>query len=155
MLFAACLDVALNAFANATVFNCLDIAMAHHQVSVKASDVKNISFITHMGLFEMKKMLFGSCNAPSTYQHLMVGVQQKLNGRIYLAYLDNVTVFSKNAQNKLLSFKQCSTIFALLAYNYNNQSACCLSIRSCTSVTSFRQPAYSPIPQSCAYLLNC
>ena len=41
------------------------------------------------------KMQFGLCNAPSTYQHLMSSVLQGLIGRICLAYLDDVIVFSK------------------------------------------------------------
>ena len=89
------LDEALDAFAGATIFSSLDLAMAHHQVPVKPSDVEKTAFITHVGLFEMQKMFFGLCNAPSTYQRLMAGVLQGLIGCICLAYLDDVIVFSK------------------------------------------------------------
>ena len=89
------LDEALDAFAGATVFSSLDHAMAYHQVPVKPSDFKKTAFITHVGLFEMQKMPFGLCNAPSTYQRLMAGVLQGLIGRICLAYLDDAIVFSK------------------------------------------------------------
>ena len=89
------LDEALDAFAGATVFSSLDLAMAYHQVPVKPSDVEKTAFVTHVGLFEMSKMPFGLCNAPSTYQRLMAGVLRGLIGRICLAYLDDVIVFSK------------------------------------------------------------
>ena len=39
-------------------------------------------------------MPFGFCNAPSTYQRLMVEVLQKLIGRICLAYLEDAIDFS-------------------------------------------------------------
>ena len=61
------LDEALDAFANAIVFLTLDFAMAYHQVPVKPADVEKTAFITHVGLFEMLKMPFGLCNAPSMY----------------------------------------------------------------------------------------
>ena len=69
--------------------------MAYHKVPVKHADVEKTAFITHVGLFEMAKMPFGLCNASSTYQRLMTSVQQCLIGRICLAYLDDVIVFSK------------------------------------------------------------
>ena len=89
------LDEALDAFAGATVFSSLDLAMAYYSVPVKPSDIEKTAFITHMGVFEMQKMPFGLCNALSTYQRLMAGVLQGLIGRISMAYLDNVIVFSK------------------------------------------------------------
>ena len=89
------LDEALDAFAGAIVFSSLDLAMAYHQIPVKPLDVKKTAFITHVGLFEMQKMPFGLCNAPSTYQRFMAGVLKGLIGRICLAYLDYVIVFSK------------------------------------------------------------
>ena len=89
------LDEALDAFANATVFSSLDLAMAYNQLFVRPADVEKTAFITHFGLFEMAKMPFGLCNAPSTYQRLMMSVLQCLIGRICLAYLDDIIVFAK------------------------------------------------------------
>ena len=89
------LDEALDVFAGATVFSSLDLAMSYHQVPVKLADVEKKAFITHVGLYEMMKMPFGLCNAPSTYQRLMMSVLQSLISRICLAYLDDVIVFSK------------------------------------------------------------
>ena len=51
--------------------------------------------MTHVGLFEIAKMRFGLCNAPSTYQRLMTSGLQDLIGRICLAYLEDVIVFYK------------------------------------------------------------
>ena len=95
------LDEALDAFAGANVFSSLDLAMAYHQVPVKPVDVEKAALITHVGLYEMIKMLFGLCNAPSTYQRLMSGVLQGLIGHICLAYLDDVIVFSKKRSNHI------------------------------------------------------
>ena len=100
------LDEALDAFAGATVFSSLDLAMAYHQVPVKPSDVEKTAFVTHLGLFEMLKMPFGLCNAPSTYQRLMSIVLQGLIGRICLAYLDDVIVFSKLVKDHVSDLRE-------------------------------------------------
>ena len=89
------LDEALHAFASATVFSSLNLAMAYHQVPVKQSDVEETDFITHVGLAEIQKMPFGLCNAPSTHLRLMAKVLQGLIGRTSLAYPDDVIVLSK------------------------------------------------------------
>ena len=62
------IDEALDAFAGATVFNSLDLAMAYYQVFVKPSDIEKIALITHVGLFRMQMMPFSLCNAFTTYQ---------------------------------------------------------------------------------------
>ena len=99
------LGYALDAFAGATVFSNLDLAMAYHQVPVKPVDVEKTAFITHVGLYKMIKMLFGLCNAPSTNQRLISGVLQGLIGHICLAYLDDVIVFSKKRSNHIADLR--------------------------------------------------
>ena len=61
------LDEALDAFSGSTVFSLLELAMVYHQVPVKPADVEKTAFIKHVVLFEMAKMPFGLCDAPSTY----------------------------------------------------------------------------------------
>ena len=60
------LDEALDAFAGATVFSSLDLAMAYHHVFVKPADVEKTAFITQVGLFDLAKMPVGVCNEPLT-----------------------------------------------------------------------------------------
>ena len=88
-------DKALNAIACATVFLSLDLAMAYHQVPVKPADVEKTALITHVNLFDITKMPFGLCNAPSTYKRQIMSVLQGLIGQICLTYLVDVIVFSK------------------------------------------------------------
>ena len=90
------LDEALDAVAGCSVFSSLDLAMAYHQVTVAPADVKKPAFVTHAGLFQMTKMSFGLCNAPSIYQRLISIVLRGLITRICLAYLDDVIVYSRS-----------------------------------------------------------
>ena len=91
------LDEALDAFAGFTVFLSIDLAMAYDIVptATAPSDGEKTAFITNVGLYEMVKMPFWLCNAPSTYQRLMSIVLRGLISKIRLAYLDDVIVFSR------------------------------------------------------------
>ena len=99
------LDEDLDAFYGAVVFSSLDLAMAYHQVPVAPSGVEKTAFVTHVGLFEMIKMLFCLCNALSTYQHLISVVLQGFIGRISLAYLDDVIVVSRRISDHVTDLR--------------------------------------------------
>ena len=53
------LDEVIDAFAGVTVFSSLDLLIAYYQVPVMPSDVEKTTFITHVNLFEIRKMPFG------------------------------------------------------------------------------------------------
>ena len=95
------LDEALDAVAGCSVFSSLDLAMAYHQVPAAPSDFEKTTFITHAGQFEMTKMPFGLCNAPSKYQRLMSIVLRGLMTRKCFASLDDVIVYSRHHSQHL------------------------------------------------------
>ena len=148
------LDEALDAFAGATGFSLLDLAMAHHQVPVKPADVEKTAFITHVGLFKMAKMPFGLCNAPSTYQRLMMSVLQGLIGRICLVYLDDVIVFSKRRADHINDLRAVLDRIHDAGLKLNLRSAISSVINCSIWGMSYRQQAFPPIQRSCAYLLT-
>ena len=95
------LDKALNKVAVCSVFSSFNLEMAYHQETIAPSDVKKTALITHPFRFEMTKMPFGLCNAPSTYQRLMSIVLRRLMARICLAYLGEVIVYSRHHSQHL------------------------------------------------------
>ena len=142
------LDKALDAFAGATVFSSLDLAMAYYQVPVKPADVEKTAFITHVGLYEMMKMPFGLCNASSTYQRLMMSVLQGLIGRICLAYLIDVIAFSKRRDEHVNDLR--AVLDRIRDAGLKLKSVSCSASRCCTWGTSSRPLACPPTPRSCA-----
>ena len=54
-----------------------------------------------MGLYECESMPFGLCNAPPTFQRLMLNCLSELNLTYCLIYLDDVIIFSKTEEEHL------------------------------------------------------
>ena len=54
-----------------------------------------------MGLYECASMPFGLCNAPPTYQRLMLNCLGELNLTYCLIYLDDVIIFSRTEEEHL------------------------------------------------------
>lgn len=51
-------------------------------------------------------MLFGLCNAPATFEHLMEKVLQDDLSKIYLVYLNDVIVFSKSFEDMIFNLRR-------------------------------------------------
>ena len=58
-----------------------------------------------MGVYEFLWMMFGLCNAPSTFQRLMQECLGELNLTYVLIYLDDVTVFSRMPEEHLIRLR--------------------------------------------------
>ena len=54
-----------------------------------------------MGLYECESMPFGLCNAPPTFQRLMLNCLDELNLTYCLIYLDDVIIFSRTEEEHL------------------------------------------------------
>ena len=59
-----------------------------------------------MGLYKCESMPFGLCNAPTTFQRLMLSCLGVLNLTYCLIYLDDVIIFSQT-EEKHLDFLSC------------------------------------------------
>ena len=58
-----------------------------------------------MGVYEFLHMLYGLCNAPTMFQHLMQNCLGELNLTYALINLDDVIVYSKTEEEHLLHLR--------------------------------------------------
>jgi len=72
----------------------IDLSNAYEQVRAEPEDVKKTAFLTIFGTFLSQVMQQGDCNAPATFQRLMMVVLQEYIGRFIHVYLDDIFVFS-------------------------------------------------------------
>ena len=65
------IDESMDALAGARYFSTLDLQSAYMQVPMHPDDAHKTAFTTPFGLYEHRRMAFGLCNAPDTFQRLM------------------------------------------------------------------------------------
>ena len=77
-------------------FSTLDMARGYWQIEIDENDQHKRAFITKYRLFEHKRMAFGICNAPATFQRVIQFVLRGLTWNKTLAYINDMIVLGKD-----------------------------------------------------------
>ena len=93
------IDQIVDSTAGCELLCFLDAYSGYHQIKMKESDQLATSFITPFGVFCYVTMPFGLRNAGATYQRCMLHVFGEHIGRIVEAYVDDIVVKSKKADD--------------------------------------------------------
>ena len=82
-------------------FYCfLDGYSGYFQIEIAAEDQEKTNFTCPFGMYAYRRMPFGLCNAPATFQRCMLNIFSDLVERIMEVYMDDITVYGEN-------FKKC------------------------------------------------
>ena len=95
------IDTCLESLSGATWYSTFDLRSGFHQVAMKPEDANKTTFVCHRGTYRFRKMPFGLCNAPATFQRLMDLVMTGLNFETCLVYLDDIIIFSNDLESHL------------------------------------------------------
>jgi hypothetical protein len=95
------LQQAMDALVGCSWFSTIDCRQGYHQVEVAEEDRHKTAFYSTRGLMQFRKMGFGMCNAPATFQRLMELVMSGLSWEVVLTYIDDIIVFSKSFEEHL------------------------------------------------------
>ena len=90
-----------NLVAQAKYVTKIDLVNAFEQVRVVPNDVVHTAFSTINGTYVSQVMQQGDCNAPSTFQRLMVYIFRSEIGVFLAVYLDDIFVFSMTLKDHL------------------------------------------------------
>ena len=92
----------LESLAGAAHYTTIDMNSGFWQVLMDDESKQYTSFtLGSMGLYKYESMPFGLCNAPPTFQRLMLNCLGELNLTYCLIYLDDVIIFSKTEEEHL------------------------------------------------------
>lgn len=80
----------------AKVFTKLDLRDAYYRISIEEFDVQKIAFRTRYSYFEYLIISFELTNASITFQVYINDALKGLLDVIYMAYMDDIIIFSDN-----------------------------------------------------------
>ena len=92
----------LESLAGAAHYSTFDMNSGFWQVPMDEESKQYTAFtLGSMGLYECESMPFGLCNAPPTFQRLMLNCLGELNLTYCLIHLDDVIIFSRTEEEHL------------------------------------------------------
>ena len=92
----------LESLAGSAHYTTIDMNSVFWQVPMDEKSKQYTAFtLGSMGLYECESMPFGLCNAPPTFQRLMLNCLGELNLTYCLIYLDDVIIFSRTEEEHL------------------------------------------------------
>ena len=96
----------LSNLGKAKVFSVLDLKSGYWQNKMTKESRPKTAFVSHKGLYEFNAMPFGLCSAPDVFQELMDQVLGDIKGVYAIAYLDDVIIWSDNANSHLAHLEE-------------------------------------------------
>lgn len=81
------------------IFSVLDLRSGFWQIPLDPGTKHKTAFVTHHGIFQFKRLLFGLRNA--TFQMLTAQVLQGLKWKFVLVYVDDILLFCDTFENHL------------------------------------------------------
>ena len=77
-------------------FYCfLDGYSGYLQIKIAADDQDKTTFTCPLGTYAYRRMPFGLCNAPTTFQRCMLSIFSDMVERIMEVYMDDITVYGE------------------------------------------------------------
>ena len=95
------MDDCIDSLGDAVVFTALDCNSGYWQVPVAPEDQDKTTLTAHCGTFRYTRMPFGLKTAPTTFQRALDIIPCGARWQIFLVYLDNVIVLSKDLEQHL------------------------------------------------------
>ena len=89
-----CIQEALESMVGSAHFSSMDFKSGFWQIKMAPESQQYMAFmVCNLRFYKFTHMLFGLCNVPATFQHLMQNTLGELNLMYCVIYLDDIIVF--------------------------------------------------------------
>ena len=95
------IDQMLDRLAGHPHFCFLDGYSGYNQIAIAPEDQEKTTFTCPFGTFTFRKMPFGLCNAPATFQRCMMSIFSDLAEEVMEIFMDDFTVYGSSFENCL------------------------------------------------------
>jgi len=87
-------------------FSSLDLNSGYYQIEIAPESRKFTAFITTDGLYEFKRLPFGSKNSPAVFNRLMAELQKRVQKGDMTHYMDDILIGSQTF-DEIQILKEC------------------------------------------------
>jgi hypothetical protein len=91
----------LERLANHSFFYFLDGYSGYHQILIHPNDQSKTTFTYPHGTYAYRKMSFGLCNAPASFQRCMMSIFSDMIDEIMEVFMDDFSVHGKTFNDYL------------------------------------------------------
>ena len=83
----------------------MDEFSGYFQIAIAFENQEKTTFTCPFGTFAYRRMLFGLCNAPATFQKCMVSIFSEYVEKIIVVFMDDFSVYGDSFDNCLDNLK--------------------------------------------------
>jgi hypothetical protein len=98
------IDEMLERLANHSFFCYLDGYSGYHQIPIHPDDQSKTTFNCSYGTFVYKRMSFGLCNTPASFQRCMMAIFSDLIEKVMEVFMDDFSIYGKIFEDYLANF---------------------------------------------------
>nr|CAN80720.1 hypothetical protein VITISV_025123 [Vitis vinifera] len=87
-------------------FYCfLDGYSRYFQIEIDVEDQEKTTFTCPFGTYAYRRMPFGLCNAPATFQRCMLSIFSDMVERIMEVFMDDITIYGSTFEECLVNLE--------------------------------------------------
>jgi hypothetical protein len=95
------IDEMLERLANNSFFCYLDGYSGYHQIPIHLDDQSKTTLTCPYGMFAYRRISFGLCNAPTSFQRCMMAIFSDLIEDVMEVFMDDFSIYSKTFEDSL------------------------------------------------------